>query len=293
MNDTTGPDALARGAHLLANGQQSDAAAVLAVALHQPATRLAAHHLIEQHRLEGCFSAWMGCDCTISPTDDIFRFFANHPASIHPLRDYFADGWRTLSELMLLLEAVDQPLIRTARVLEFASGHGRFTRHLVKTLGAERVVASDVVADAVDFARNTFGVEAHLSTQRPEDLLLPARYPLVFVLSLFSHLPRSSWQRWLDRLWDATAPGGVLVFSTHGVEAARRQDVALDSDGFFFAASSESHAIDANDYGTAFTSDVFVRHAIARLQPPPAKVHAAPVHFWHHQDAWVLCRATD
>ncbi len=78
------------------------------------------------------------------------------------LRDYFADGWRTLAELMLLLEAVDRPLLRTPRVLEFASGHGRFTRHLVKALGAPRVTVSDVVPSAVEFSRATFGVEACL-----------------------------------------------------------------------------------------------------------------------------------
>ena len=35
--------------------------------------------------------------------------------------------------------------------------------------------------------------------------------------------------------------GGLLVFSTHGQEAARRAGVALDETGYFFAASSESN----------------------------------------------------
>src|SRR6218665_2760609 len=104
-----------------------------------------------QRRPPGPFTEWMGCNWEIAPADDIYRFFENHPASVNPLRDYLADGWSTLSELILLLEQVDRPLLKVGHCLEFASGHGRFTRHLVKALGAQRVTVSDVVADAVSF----------------------------------------------------------------------------------------------------------------------------------------------
>jgi SAM-dependent methyltransferase len=95
--------------------------------------------------------------------------------------------------LLLLLERADQPLVKMNHVLEFASGHGRFTRHLVKAIGPGRVTVSDVVADAVDFARQSFGVQGFVSHAVPEQLAWPRRYDLVFVLSLFSHLPRGSW----------------------------------------------------------------------------------------------------
>ena len=121
---------------------------------------------------------------------------------------------------MLLLEAVDQPLLKTQRVLEFASGHGRFTRHLTKALGAGRVVVSDVVPSAVEFSKNTFGVDGFLSASAPEQVQWPQRYALVFVLSLFSHLPRSTWSRWLKVLYEAVAPGGLL---------GRRRIVLIDS----------------------------------------------------------------
>src|SRR6218665_3462052 len=100
----------------------------------------------------------------MTPAVNIFLFSDNRPARVNPLRDYLADGWRTLSELILLLEQVDRPLLKVGHCLEFASGHGRFTRHLVKSLGAQRVTVSDVVADAVAFSGATFGVPTHLST---------------------------------------------------------------------------------------------------------------------------------
>lgn len=269
-------------------GDRAGAAAAWQGARAQPATRLAAHNLIELNGLEGAFAQMFGLNCAIAPQDDIFHFFAGHPTSNNPLRDYLADGWRTLSELLLLLERADQPLVKMNHVLEFASGHGRFTRHLVKAIGPGRVTVSDVVADAVDFARQSFGVQGFVSHAVPEQLAWPRRYDLVFVLSLFSHLPRGSWGRWLAVLWDAVAPGGLLVFSTHGSEAARRAGVALDGEGYYFAPSSESNAIDAQEYGTAFTDEAFVRARVNELAPAPVQVDRAPVWFWNHQDAWVL-----
>ena len=281
---------LAQGEAALGAGDRSAAGVALRTARSHPATRLAAHNLIERHHLDGAFAEWMGVHCEISPRDDIYRFFDGHPTSVNPLRDYFADGWRTLSELMLLLEAVHRPLLGIGNMLEFASGHGRFTRHLTRAMGADRITVSDVVPDAVTFARDVLGVPGFQSTARPEDLVWPQRYELVFVLSLFSHLPRVSWGRWLARLYEAVAPGGVLVFSTHGSEAARRAGVALDGSGFFFAPSSESNAIDAQEYGTTFTDEGFVRARIAEELAGAELSRFAPTWFWHHQDAWVLAR---
>lgn len=284
-------DAWMRAHEAALDAGEPGAAAAIRAAREVPATRLAAHNLIERRGLDGAFAQMFGLDCRIAPRDDIFHFFAGHPTSTNPLRDYLADGWRTLAELMQLLEAVDRPLLKLASVLEFASGHGRFTRHLVKAIGPQRVTVSDVVADAVGFARDTFGVQGFVSDPQPEAVPWPRRYELVFVLSLFSHLPRHSWARWLASIWRAVAPGGLLVLSTHGAEAARRAGVVLDDRGFFFAASSESSAIDAQEYGTSFTSEAFVREQVAMLAGEAALTHFAPVWFWHHQDAWVLRRA--
>ena len=287
---STGQQLLQEGQQLLAKGDRTGAAQVLTRARDERETVLAAHALIEENELVGSFTNMTGLECAIAEQDDIFGFFARHPSSLNPLRDYLADGWRTLSELMLLLEAVDKPLLKTPRMLEFASGHGRFTRHLVKALGSDRVTVSDVVPDAVDFSQRAFGVGGFTSTSAPEDVEWPQRYDVVFVLSLFSHLPRSTWARWLQRLYGAVAPGGVLVFTTHGARATAFDKVTLDAEGFFFAPSSESNAIDRFEYGTTFTSEAFVRARIAETVGADRLVQVAPVQFWNHQDAYVLAK---
>ena len=103
MTSSSPADWLAQGQAALQTGDRAAAAQALAQARKHEATWLAAHNLIERHGLPGAFAEWMGVNCEILPQDDIYRFFDGHPTSINPLRDYLADGWRTLAELMLLL----------------------------------------------------------------------------------------------------------------------------------------------------------------------------------------------
>ena len=119
------PALIAAALLLLEQGNREAAAQILQRARAEPATLLQAHGLIEAYGLDGSFGNMMGLDCSISPNDDIFGFFAGHHTSINPLRDYLADGWRTQAELMALMESVGQPLMQTTQFLEFASGHGR------------------------------------------------------------------------------------------------------------------------------------------------------------------------
>jgi SAM-dependent methyltransferase len=291
LPDEAAQAALARGQALLAAGDRDGAATALRQAALSPATQLVAYNLIETHGLLGAFAPWMGLDAHIDPQDDVFGFFNGHGTWSSPMRDYLADGWRTLSELMLLLERSGQTLTDVGSVLEFASGHGRFTRHLVKALGADRVTVSDVVPGAVAFSTAQFGVQGFVSRLDPAELEWPRRYGLVFVLSLFSHLPRVTWLPWLARIWDAVEPGGTLVFTTHGEFAAERAGVQTDGEGFHFHAESESHAIDAQAYGSTYTTCDFVLARVAELQPQPVRVDAVPAWFWSHQDAFVLRKA--
>lgn len=282
--------ALARGEALLATGDRDGAATALRIAAITPETRLAAHNLIESHGLFGSFSAWMGVDAYIDAQDDVFNFFNGYGTWSSPMRDYVADGWRTLSELMLLIERGGRSLAGFEHVLEFASGHGRFTRHLVKAIGPEKVTVSDVVPEAVAFSTKRFGVHGFVSTSSPAQLKWPRQYDLVFVLSLFTHLPRASWGDWLARIWDAVSPGGVLIFTTHGEFAANRAAVQMGAEEFRFYTESESKALDAQEYGTTYTLRRFVDRQIAELRLQPNRVDFAPAWFWGHQDAFMLHR---
>ena len=269
--------------------QQWDAAAdcLDAVAAADP-HNLAAHNLREQHRLRGNFSEWMGVNATLSPDDDIFRFFANHPTSTNPVRDYLSDGWRTMVELQELLERYDLSLSRCTSILEFASGHGRFTRHLCKRFTNGQLTVSDVVPGSVNFLQTTLGVKGFYSATNPANICFPQKYQVIFVLSLFSHLPPTVWQAWIRELYGALAPGGLLIFSTHGAKCAGLEHIDWGPEECRFFPSSESTALDGHTYGCTFASVAYVQRAIAQAVGQGAQVAVQQNHFWGNQDAIML-----
>ncbi len=265
------------------------ASALLDEALGHDPTNLAAHNLKEKYRLKGNFSDWMGVNAEISPDDDIFRFFVNHPTtSKNPFRDYLSDGWRTMVELQEILDQHALSVRRCESMLEFASGHGRFTRHLARVLNQGQLTVSDVVPGSVDFLRDAMGVKGFYSSTKPDELKIPEKYDLIFVLSLFSHLPSTVWNAWIRVLHAALKPAGLLIFSTHGEKCAALEGVQLDRQGYQFFASSESSALEGEIYGSTFASMAYVKNAVTQALGSTVKIETIPNHFWGNQDAIVV-----
>lgn len=247
---------------------------------------LAASNALERLRHPRRFSRWMHVNCTIHSEDDIFRFFQRDPGTRDPIRSYLADGWRTLSELMVLLERLGKPLLQTENMLEFASGYGRFTRHLAPLL-PDRLTCADVLPGSVEFCIEQFGVKGFRSSFEPAEIEFAERFDLVFVLSLFTHLPVSSWGAWLNALAATVAPGGLLVMSFHNERAARELGVEFDQDGICYLNSSESPSLDPALYGTCLTTREVVEQEIeAALGRRPDFYQ--PTAFWIGQDAVVM-----
>jgi len=245
------------------------------------------HNLNEREKGKDSFEPWIGVNCEIHPNDEIFRFVYEHPTSTNPLRDYFADGWRTMYELMVVLEKLEYHLTSCDSFLEFASGYGRLTRHLAKFPGADKVHASDLMPESIEFIKEKFAVNGFYSDSDCALVKFPRKYEIVFVLSLFSHLPRNSWGNWLEKLSSAVEPGGYLIFSTHGKGFAERNKVELDSEGFFFIANSESDHLAGDEYGTTITAPEFVEGIVEKISGIEVVLFQAD-HFWAGQDVWVL-----
>ena len=245
---------------------------------------LATHNAREASRSPERYSEWMRINCVIDPRDEIYRFFANHAIAANPVREYLTDGWRTLSELLLLMDAVDFPLTKARSMLEFAAGFGRFTRHLAPLLPG-RLTVSDVQPGSVEFLREQFGVEGFYSTSDPAALAIPKRYDIVFVLSMFTHLPPVMWAPWLRALFAAVEPGGHLVFSVHA-ESVEGHTVDYDADGTKFIPSSESE-LAVEQYGTTFTTRAWVEQQVERTLGRPVTLYRQRT-FWHGQDAVVV-----
>ncbi len=247
---------------------------------------LTAHNALERLRSSHAYSCWMRVNCVIDKRDDIFSFFAGQELSRNPIREYLSDGWRTMSELMQLLERADRPLLKIDSVLEFAAGFGRFTRHLVKAMPG-RVTCSDVMPGSVDFLREQFEVNAFQSSHDPKDIIADNRYELVFVLSMFTHLPPEMWVPWLQVLRDLVKPGGLLVFSVHNEDIVREGGLNFPENGVHFIPSSESPSLDSTLYGTTFTTKKFVEDCVRSAFDSEPFIFQTFA-FWNGQDAVVI-----
>lgn len=146
------------------------------------------------------------------------------------------------------------------RMLDFASGYGRLTRLLVHEQFAGELHVSDILEGAMEFQASQFGVKTILSTAKPEDLPIGDSYDLIFVASLFTHLPPESFTRWLHRLASLLTPDGLLVFSVHDETIAPGK-----VEGISFRQESESRILDHAEYGSTWVTEQFVRDQVASI----------------------------
>jgi hypothetical protein len=113
------------------------------------------------------------------------------------------------------------------------------------------------------------------------------------VLSLFSHLPDLSFGPWLRRIFEAVAPGGIMMFTTHGeVTLQRRWQLPLssfDSRGFFWQIGGDQVDLDPLEYGTSAATFGYV-YAILRDIPQATLVRYQRGFWWGNHDLYVLRR---
>jgi SAM-dependent methyltransferase len=234
-------------------------------------------------------AAGYGVSAEIHPSDHIFRFMREHPVvGPRAAAEYFSDGRDCAVKLRTLIE--DQRPVDSVSILEFASGYGRVTRHLPKVIPEATLTACDIHAEAVRFIDQP-GVECILSCEKPDDFNAGRAFDVVFALSFFSHIPKTTWTRWLRRLLDYTLPGGLLIFTTHGERS--RKLAAPDSvpgDDFSFLPDSEQSDLPTEQYGAAFSPFAFVKRQIATLADARL-VKFQEEYWWTHQDLYVLTRA--
>lgn len=172
-------------------------------------------------------------------------------------------------------------------ILDFACGFGRLLNLLVRVVPPERIRAAEIQPEAVSFVADRFGVEAMLSTDRPGDFDPGRRFDLIWVASLFSHLPPGLFQRWLGRLAELLTPDGVLLFTVHD-QALLPDGMPMPSEGVLFIAGSENPDLDPSRYGTTFVTEAYVRAAVDEAVGGDRPVLRLPRLMNYEQDAWAV-----
>jgi SAM-dependent methyltransferase len=231
---------------------------------------------------------------TIHSQDMILDYLVNHPqfrTKDEAISYYFDDGFKSAQQLRNILKDIcgfqDQNQIS---LFEFASGFGCVTRHLKNTIPNCVPIACDIHPEAIRFSREVLGIEAILSESSPEELKLDRQFDVVFALSFFSHMPKSSFTRWLTKLVSLVKPGGYLIFTTHGLMSKQFIiNCHYDEDGFYFCSESEQKDISTAEYGTACVTPQYVFSQIFTI-PEVSPKYFFEGYWWKHQDVFVIRR---
>jgi SAM-dependent methyltransferase len=248
--------------------------------------------MAEQARRIG---ASLGVSGALHNHDQLLGYLINH-ARMEPsaaISAYFSGG---RSDAHAVLRVADQLglSLEDATVLEFASGYGRVTRHLKGLVPqSSNLIASDIHEDACGFIASEIGVKAEPSATSPAGLNISGNVNFLFALSLFSHLPERTFGPWLYALYDRVAPGGYLLFTTHG-EFARHKVPEFftenfdEAKGFGFRPESDQQDLDSTDYGTAVVSIPYVANAIYRHAPGSLIISMSSGTWFGIQDGWII-----
>lgn len=181
----------------------------------------------------------------ISPRDMLFDFFVgalagDNQKAVEAYINSGDDCARKFAGLCAEHVAEQRP-----NILEFASGYGRVSRYAKQVLPNAEWTCSDVHQEAVDFIAGKLSLASFISPSRPRNWVNDRRFDVVFALSFFSHMPRATFGPWLSKLFEAVAPGGLLIFTTHGAVSlvnmkAVDPNAAFDGAGFYWSATASN-----------------------------------------------------
>jgi SAM-dependent methyltransferase len=186
------------------------------------------------------------------------------------------------------------------RWLDFGCGYGRVIRFLVEPVPPDRIWASDVITEGVDFCTSEFGVHPLYSQPDLETLALEP-FDFVYAISVRSHLNERNSRAMLRLLGDALRPRGIAMFTTHGRRSVenpalygaeygeRSEEIAraVAAHGMMFL----PYAFTGDDYGMAWHAREWVEETVAELHGDAVRlIRFVPHGLDDHQDVFAFQR---
>lgn len=225
----------------------------------------------------------------ISPGDSMFcREFGNDTAWQH----YCESGRTALRGIRAALLLAEREPQSIRRILDLPCGHGRILRVLKAAFPEAKITGCDIDRAGVDFCASTLGAEPVYSVPEPEKIPVQGPFDLIWVGSLLTHLDADRWPRFLKRFREWLSPGGVCVFTTHGVGAVEYIETGQSTYGIANAkdllrgyrkSGFDYRPYAKQDYGVSLSSVAWVAAQVAALQRTRLLLFAE--RGWHdHQD---------
>ncbi|MBE8718880.1 class I SAM-dependent methyltransferase [Cellvibrio sp. KB43] len=179
------------------------------------------------------------------------------------------------------------------KILDFACGFGRLLRFLTAAYPAGCITGSEIQTDALEFVGSTYNIPTVPSCANPEDFNPQEKFHVIWVASLFSHLPSGLFHQWLKKLHSCLTPDGVLCFSVHDACLLPEGHVFPEDEGIFFWPGSENEDLETSIYGTTYVNEAFVSQAVTITTGRASNYHRLPRALAHEQDIYIVAANPD
>jgi SAM-dependent methyltransferase len=213
-----------------------------------------------------------------------FMFLNSSPQEI---ASYAERARNVLAMVEESLEAAGKTFDDVDAWLDFGCGYGRVIRFLAERVPPERIFASDVIEEGVDFCRSEFGVNPVYSRRELTAVRLGS-FDFIYAVSVMTHLNEQNSVAFLRLLGESLKPGGIAMFTTHGrwsIEhaglygpeyEARKTEIgaAVQEQGSVYL----RYPYEADDYGIAWHSREYVERNMVELH----RGEVAPLIFKPH-----------
>jgi SAM-dependent methyltransferase len=197
-------------------------------------------------------------DRTIGPGDKMYQ---------GGLEDYLSVTYSAIAQIGHAMTACGRTSFE--RILDLPCGHGRVMRGLRAAFPEAELVGCDIDRDGVDFCAATFGSTPVYSDAHPDAIPIEGQFDLIWVGSLLTHLGAERCLDFLGFFRAHLSEGGLLLFSSHGRNAAKRWPTEdprfrkilreADQDGFGYRDHSGASGYGTSAFTAAWVADVLGR----------------------------------
>ena len=187
-------------------------------------------------------------------------------------KGYYVSGKKNTAVFWSLVKKFSPSLIEGKKVMDYGCGHGRMTRHMRNFFQPTALVAADVLPDGVDFCAKEFDTVPFVISNENPISQMDETIDIIIAVSVFSHLPRASFEANMGGLSKVLSKDGLLMFTANGEQWRKTHKITLDSGFYFsnFAARIPKNKFKASDlplqeYGQTCVSVNFVKALLQRV----------------------------
>ena len=176
---------------------------------------------------------------------------------------------RGLNSMNVIRKLIEQNLGNSENVnsfLDFGSGYGKFIRFLVLEFDYKKIWVCDRKPSGVDFQIEQFGVNGFTSPTIPEDFPTDMKFDIIYASSVFSHLPKTHFFRWLKTLNKLVNENGMLILTVHDLSLVNKD---YDGDSFYIKENEDAPFNFIKDripsseaYGSMYVSENFIKNKL-------------------------------